>query len=580
MFDANYQSWNQNRIKAIIDHFGGHTFFYKKRILDLGTGHGDISGSLARLGGEITAVDARQEHLTTVSKKFPHIKTMKVDLDQEWPFRNQKFDLLLDLAILCHLRDYEKHLTNICAVANDLVIETSVCDNDDPAKCATGIENKNIYDLSINGVYSRPTTAAIERVLTNCGMSFQRITSSKLNAGPYVYDWQPGNDHVAETHKRRLWFVRREAAVMPLQSAPVAYTVNAGFTGSLPSQPVGEGMAKHHHHTIPRPPGDIISTPPTPRLPGMSTNPTIAPNFSSVKVSSRQFAILTPEQLIPAVAFKDIQRTIFPMTPSTCQWFRKISPLFEGLKVNKQALSLQGFPSDTNTHLAMCDIYNLYDGPCTRIWIEEWANVDLTEQHISRLRGKTILTPSLINAQQLIAAQSTLDVVKVPKLWPTYQATPNQQQQSIYLEKRSHLTQSLLSAWKRDWGILLVVGSSLELPDFAQHLSDTEDYATLLNFLTGSKVIIDLNDNHYYKSGILELAKGYNLPMITNNTQYLEYALNTYISQDKAANPYPSNQDIFNGLTKHFTTRATTQLNLNYTNHNDVYHCVKTLVGA
>src|ERR1700722_7238588 len=137
MFAANYHSWNQNRIKAIIDHYSV-PWFFKKRVLDLGTGVADISGALHRLGVDATVVDARAEHLAVINKKFPNLKTIKADLDTEWPFRGQKFDLLLDLAILCHLRDYEKHLTQICAVANDLVIETAVCDSEDSGKCATG----------------------------------------------------------------------------------------------------------------------------------------------------------------------------------------------------------------------------------------------------------------------------------------------------------------------------------------------------------------------------------------------------------------------------------------------------------
>jgi glycosyltransferase involved in cell wall biosynthesis/SAM-dependent methyltransferase len=208
MFDSNYLVWNQHRIKAIIDFFG-HKTFYKKTILDLGCGHADIGGALYRLGGEITAVDARQEHLNVAIKKFPGIKTMKVDLDQGWPFKPNQFDYILDLAILCHLRDYEQHLINICSSGIDLIIETAVFDTNHDNRCHVSSENKGIYDNSINGVQSLPSAAAIERVLRNCGMTFTRMDSPKLNSGNYIYDWVPANNGDLFTNKRRLWFAHK-----------------------------------------------------------------------------------------------------------------------------------------------------------------------------------------------------------------------------------------------------------------------------------------------------------------------------------------------------------------------------------
>src|SRR5208283_5615827 len=95
-FDGFYLDWNAKRIKIIIDHYG-HQFFAHKKILDLGCGHADISGVLHRLGGDITAVDARQEHLKIVDRKYQGVKIVKADLDQPWPFFGKTFDLTLDL---------------------------------------------------------------------------------------------------------------------------------------------------------------------------------------------------------------------------------------------------------------------------------------------------------------------------------------------------------------------------------------------------------------------------------------------------------------------------------------------------
>ena len=208
MFDGKYLDWNQKRIKGIIDHYG-YEFMQGKKILDLGCGHADIGGALYRLGGVVTALDVRQEHLKIAAKKFPGIKTVKADLDGKWPFPGAQFDLILDLDILCHLNDYESHIKEICKSTNHLVLETAVCDSDDPYKVFFFAEGKTTYDMAANGQGCRPSVAAIERVLKECGFTFKRQDSSKFNSGNFKYDWRPTNGSGHDANQRRIWFATK-----------------------------------------------------------------------------------------------------------------------------------------------------------------------------------------------------------------------------------------------------------------------------------------------------------------------------------------------------------------------------------
>lgn len=215
-FAGKYLDWNQKRIKGIVD-FYSHKFFFYKTIADIGCGYADISGVLHRLGSDITAVDARQEHLKMALKKYPGIKTLKADLDRGWPFVNKKFDMILDLDLICHLNEFENHLKSVCAHTTHLVLETAVCDSDDPNKSIVVPENKGIYDLSVNGMSCRPSAAAIERVLKDCGMDFRRIDSDKYNSGSYVYNWTSKNNDECDINKRRIWFAVKNGS--PIQFA-------------------------------------------------------------------------------------------------------------------------------------------------------------------------------------------------------------------------------------------------------------------------------------------------------------------------------------------------------------------------
>ncbi len=218
-FTGRYLEWNQKRIKGIID-FYGHKFFYFKKVLDLGCGYADISASLLRLGSDITALDARQEHLKMVNKKYPQIKTVKADLDNGWPLTGKKFDIILDLDFLCHIKNYEEHLRKVCASTSHLILETAVCDSNDPYKCVMIAENKGNYDLSFNGNGSRPTAASIERILTDCGMTFKRIDNAKFNSGPYKYDWLEKNNEECDYGNRRMWFAVRNDSPIKFKDTP------------------------------------------------------------------------------------------------------------------------------------------------------------------------------------------------------------------------------------------------------------------------------------------------------------------------------------------------------------------------
>ena len=220
MFEAKYLDWNQKKIKSIID-FYGPKFIYFKKILDLGCGHGDIGGALFRLGAEVTGVDARQDHIKMAQKKFPGIKFLTADVERGFPI-NKNFDIILDLGLLCHVKDYENHLREICKKTTHLVLETAVCDSIDDKLSININENKALIDHAINGVGSRPSVAAIERVLTECGMTFKRVDSNKLNSGSYVYDWYPSYNNSVDFNKRRMWFCVKNGSGIKIANTALA----------------------------------------------------------------------------------------------------------------------------------------------------------------------------------------------------------------------------------------------------------------------------------------------------------------------------------------------------------------------
>lgn len=200
-----YEEWNRKRIKAIIDHYGHKTFYYKK-ILDLGSFNGDIAAAFVRLGADVMCIDARQEHINTIQKRHKFLKTMKVDLDNEWPFHGQRFDFVFSLGTMCHLKDYERHIRNLCELSEHIVLETEVLDSFDSANKVVLYEDKHTNDLSFHGEGSIVSTINIENILSLTGAKFKRIKDPKLNSHIFKYDWTETGSGRNASH-RAMWFI-------------------------------------------------------------------------------------------------------------------------------------------------------------------------------------------------------------------------------------------------------------------------------------------------------------------------------------------------------------------------------------
>lgn len=203
-FKGHYDEWRVNRMKCIVDYYGKN-FFKDKKVLELGCGYGDIGAVFASMGAEVTCSDAREEHLITLRKRYPHIKTVQADLNDKWPFR-KKFDLILHLGTLYHLKMYEQHLRRVCKAAKNLVLETEVCDSNDPQKVIF-VKEKIGYDQSIGQQGCRPSPANLEMIFKSCGMRFKRVRTNRLNSDAHRYNWKIKNTGEWSNGLRRIWFV-------------------------------------------------------------------------------------------------------------------------------------------------------------------------------------------------------------------------------------------------------------------------------------------------------------------------------------------------------------------------------------
>jgi len=176
-------------------------YFKSKTLLELGCGHADIGNMFYELGAIVTSSDVRKEHLDIVTTKYPNIKTLLIDGDND--SIKDKYDIILHWGLLYHLKEIEIHLEKVSQKCDVLLLETEISDSDDPQFYQS--INEDGYDQAYNQKGIRPSPAYVEHLLGKNGFQFKLIKDSILNSSFHCYDWDITNSRGYRNGLRRFW---------------------------------------------------------------------------------------------------------------------------------------------------------------------------------------------------------------------------------------------------------------------------------------------------------------------------------------------------------------------------------------
>ena len=236
------------------------------------------------------------------------------------------------------------------------------------------------------------------------------------------------------------------------------------------------------------------------------------------------------------------------------------------------------FNKSPNTpNVVMCSLEHLFVSD--RVWIEEWFTGHLNQPQIDILRNcKTILTPSLKNAQEILQHIPDANVLRIEKPWPMLGAEALKFDYFLYFEKDEAITRVLLDSWEERFGKLIIVGSRVKLPIFAEFVSDTVPYSSISSLLMGAKAVIDMSTNTYYMSGIIKLASALTIPVITNNQSYLNQYGSVIISQNNSI--YPAAENIHKAVSSFMSDMPKTPAKFSESYNECLVTAVQKLVGV
>jgi len=200
MFSGHYCEWRTSRMNGIKKYISPE-YFNSKTLLELGCGYADVGNMFHEMGASVTSSDARTEHLEVVTKRYPHLKTLVIDGDND--LIEEKYDIILHWGLLYHLSEIDLHLKKVSDKCDVLLLETEVSDSDDKEFCMSTHESG--FDQAFNSKGIRPSPSYIEHVLVKHGFQFKLIKDPILNSGIHCYDWEISNSMTWRHGLRRFW---------------------------------------------------------------------------------------------------------------------------------------------------------------------------------------------------------------------------------------------------------------------------------------------------------------------------------------------------------------------------------------
>lgn len=200
MFAGHYNEWRISRMNGIKKYISPE-YFKSKSLLELGCGYADIGNMFYEMGAAVTSSDARKEHLEVVTKRYPHLKTLAIDCDND--LIEEKYDIILHWGLLYHLSEIDIHLQRVSDKCDVLLLETEVSNSDDTEFFMS--TNESGFDQAFNNRGIRPSPSYIEGMLRKHGFQYKLIKDPVLNSSFHCYDWEINNSMTWRHGLRRFW---------------------------------------------------------------------------------------------------------------------------------------------------------------------------------------------------------------------------------------------------------------------------------------------------------------------------------------------------------------------------------------
>jgi hypothetical protein len=190
--DPNYLHINRARLEHL-DSLG--LPLDGRRVLELGSGPGDLTGFLLECNCNVVSVDGRAECLKVLRLRFPQVETLELDLNRpEALFGLGLFDAVHCYGLLYHLEQPARMIDVMGKICNDFaVIETCLSTGSEDELLFAEETSDYTQSLTLKGC--RPTRSWMFRVL-RLAFPFVYLTVTQPDHPEFPIDWGVPLDHL------------------------------------------------------------------------------------------------------------------------------------------------------------------------------------------------------------------------------------------------------------------------------------------------------------------------------------------------------------------------------------------------
>jgi SAM-dependent methyltransferase len=203
--DANVfdRDFYQDITAARLEHFKSLGLSVRgKSVIDIGSGVGHLSKSLAELGGDVFCVDGRDANISRLRELYPSRKAAVVDVETDALLHVGEFDVVFCYGLLYHLSDPLGFIRRAAALCREwLIIETCIMDAEEAIVRLVPEEAAN-HSQALHSMGCRPSSAYVIYCLKLAGLDNVYVPSTMPKHAQFRY--QLNNDCADLKHGERI----------------------------------------------------------------------------------------------------------------------------------------------------------------------------------------------------------------------------------------------------------------------------------------------------------------------------------------------------------------------------------------
>jgi SAM-dependent methyltransferase len=183
-----------------------------KRVLDVGCGVGHLAAHLAQMGVRVTCVDAREENIAALHRRYPQFAAHVANAERDPLSALGQFDVVFSYGLLYHLENPAAALRNMASAAGELLLlETIICDARQPVVLLE--DERFSANEALGALGCRPSPSYIATALNRIG--FGHVYTSRIppDHEDFRFAWLNNLEWSRDGHPLRAFFAASRTPV-------------------------------------------------------------------------------------------------------------------------------------------------------------------------------------------------------------------------------------------------------------------------------------------------------------------------------------------------------------------------------